>query len=184
MPVRVHSSGDFFSPEYARAWIELANQLPDLDFWAPTRTWASRGWNEFWSQNLRLARHGNFIVRPSAWHTGDPAISPTARMLPVGTDNGAVARPEKPWSGPYPFAARGRFIGGTTALYRADSPEPDRLVGNPIGHSSDPRCDWVCAAYANESDKHTCGNALAPDGMKGCRICWTDLETRICYTAH
>jgi hypothetical protein len=44
LPVRMHSSGDFFSPKYAQSWIMVANQYPQLTFWAPTRTWASPGW--------------------------------------------------------------------------------------------------------------------------------------------
>mgnify|MGYP001615054810 CR=1 FL=1 len=31
MPVRIHSSGDFFSPAYALAWVQVANSIWALD---------------------------------------------------------------------------------------------------------------------------------------------------------
>lgn len=37
--IRIHDSGDFFSPAYARAWTEVALARPDVKFWAYTRSW-------------------------------------------------------------------------------------------------------------------------------------------------
>lgn len=37
--IRVHSSGDFYSPEYIDKWIEIARQCPGPIFFAYTRTW-------------------------------------------------------------------------------------------------------------------------------------------------
>lgn len=37
--MRIHDSGDFFSPAYVRAWIETCKALPEVKFWAYTRSW-------------------------------------------------------------------------------------------------------------------------------------------------
>lgn len=37
--VRIHSSGDFFSPEYINFWIKIAYSFKTTMFWAYTRTW-------------------------------------------------------------------------------------------------------------------------------------------------
>jgi len=36
---RLHTSGDFYSPEYARKWLEIAKALPDVHFYAYTKAW-------------------------------------------------------------------------------------------------------------------------------------------------
>jgi len=36
---RGHDSGDFFAVAYVRAWIKIAQALPDVRFWFPTRSW-------------------------------------------------------------------------------------------------------------------------------------------------
>lgn len=37
--IRIHDSGDFFSPVYIRGWIETIKANPDIRFWAYTRSW-------------------------------------------------------------------------------------------------------------------------------------------------
>ena len=37
--VRIHVSGDFFSPEYVRKWISVAKYVPGTTFYAYTRSW-------------------------------------------------------------------------------------------------------------------------------------------------
>lgn len=37
--VRIHSSGDFYSPEYIDFWIRLATATPNIAYWAYTRSW-------------------------------------------------------------------------------------------------------------------------------------------------
>ncbi|HEY5960767.1 MAG TPA: hypothetical protein VIV60_29635, partial [Polyangiaceae bacterium] len=37
--IRIHSSGDFFSLEYLRAWQEVARRNPGITFFTYTRTW-------------------------------------------------------------------------------------------------------------------------------------------------
>jgi hypothetical protein len=163
VPMRLHSSGDFFSPTYAAAWVAVANELPEVMFWAPTRTWAAAGWIEHWRRLLPTVKHGNLAVRPSAYHTGDAAPS-------IG---------RAPWSGPYPFIqGHGEPTAGTTSIYKFDDAGADR------GVSRDPRYDWACQTYAILDDAHSCSKALAPDGGIGCRACWLHPELRINYTTH
>lgn len=88
--VRIHSAGDFFSPEYAEMWLEIANRLHDqygrqYTLWAPTRTHVLTGrFQKFWRD--AAAEHRippNFVIRPSAYHLGDPA--PEVFALSGGT---------------------------------------------------------------------------------------------------
>lgn len=37
--VRIHASGDFYSPEYLGDWITIAANNPEVKFWAYTRCW-------------------------------------------------------------------------------------------------------------------------------------------------
>jgi hypothetical protein len=162
LPIRIHSSGDFYSPAYAEAWIEVCNRLPEVMFWAPTRTWASAGWNRTWERLLPRLQHKNLSLRPSAYHTGD--IAPGQR--------------EHPWPGDYVYTSE-----GSTSIYAFD----DANAGRPDGatpHSVDPRYDFGCGTYKIVDDAHSCRNALAPDGKIGCRACWIHPELRVNYTTH
>jgi hypothetical protein len=37
--VRIHVSGDFFSPEYAEKWVEIVKRCPDTTFFLYSRSW-------------------------------------------------------------------------------------------------------------------------------------------------
>jgi hypothetical protein len=39
--VRIHSSGDFYSPEYISMWQKIIKQNENVKFWAYTRSWAN-----------------------------------------------------------------------------------------------------------------------------------------------
>ena len=79
---RLHDSGDFFSPPYVDAWYEIALALPEVSFWAPTRSWAIHGQVRPDDDPLlfslrRLAFLPNVTVRPSAlFIDGDPPVIP------------------------------------------------------------------------------------------------------------
>lgn len=155
IPFRIHSSGDFFSHEYAAAWIEICNQTPQVMYWAPTRTWAYPGWVNAWKSLVKNIKYGNLAIRPSSYHTDDPAPSPH----------------DIPWteSNAYPFTSA-----GTTAIYKF----------NDKGEGKDPRYDHACRTYAIVDEAHTCQKAMAPDGKIGCRACWIRPDLRIDYAAH
>ncbi len=68
---RIHDSGDFFSPAYLQAWKDIADQCPDIMFWAPTRCWAT-SWGVD-AVNRINAEPRNLIIRPSAYCTNEPA---------------------------------------------------------------------------------------------------------------
>jgi len=85
---RIHDSGDFFSPRYARAWRMVCGQLPEVDFWAPFRGWqlptgsAVDNLKPFrvldesdllLAELLAMAALPNVTLRPSALNFGEPA---------------------------------------------------------------------------------------------------------------
>ncbi len=164
-PIRVHSSGDFFSHEYAEAWIEIANRTPSVRYWAPTRTWAAAGWSKAWPGILAKMKHNNFIVRPSAYHTNDPA---------PGRDFQPWLKGPKQANLPYPFTCGGKPVMGTTSIYQFDDE----------GRGVDPRYDWDCRTYAIGKSEPSCREAEAPDGQEGCRACWLRPDLRVNYTTH
>jgi hypothetical protein len=172
-PVRLHSAGDFFTPSYALAWVEVINQIGREDkdsklpitIWAPTRTWAaSASWIKFWQdvfgggvvnsagELVKVENPAHFVVRPSAFHFGDPA--------PVAGQFGSPAA-------------------GTTAVW-----DKDVARQGAAG-----RYEWTCRAYATKSTK-SCPSAEAPDdegrptGKPGCRACWTKPHLRVAYSGH
>jgi hypothetical protein len=82
---RVHDSGDFFHPNYARSWYYVCQALPEIKFWFPTRCWPHEGkMSKRWIDSLtRLASLPNVTVRPSAlkWDEAPPQVG----FLSTGT---------------------------------------------------------------------------------------------------
>lgn len=168
MPARVHSTGDFFSPAYAQAWIQVANALhawdPRIILWAPTRSWATPYWADtrengqsHWQRlldpdNLVSARRGkklNFVVRASAYHVGDEA---PGKLHPTN----AV---------------------GTTSIFVPDNQTTEK--------KTDPRYDVDCPVYDRARDAKSCRWAFDPvTGELGCRVCWRNKDIRVNFTTH
>jgi hypothetical protein len=83
---RIHDSGDFFSIPYMLGWFEVCRQLPDIQFWCPTRMWPA--------PQFRAVMKGvprNLALRPSALVYGVSA--PMVQGLAAGSTSspGALA---------------------------------------------------------------------------------------------
>jgi hypothetical protein len=169
LPVRIHSSGDFYSAPYLRAWVNVANTLWDLDegkfrnirFWAPTRMWVLKEWPEIFKTELRRLKGDNLVVRASAYHFDDPA---------PGALTGSA---KSPWG------MKGRAQGSCSVYESSDLRKSE---------GSDPRYDYSCPIYDSDTvaGEATCGAAKNPDkpGERGCRACWMHPEWRINYQGH
>jgi hypothetical protein len=168
---RVHDSGDFFDKEYFLQWMEVARRLPEITFWAPTRIWATDFGGGQESVVDAESVPPNFIIRPSAY-----AIDEAGPVMGPG------------WA-------------ATTTVLRLTGPSGNRGMmpqleqyvaalepGTTPRAGTDDRYDWDCRAYAADSTKRTCRNAVAPpgsvDGDQGCRACWRLPNLRINYTLH
>lgn len=141
-PFRVHSSGDFFSPDYFDAWVEIARRVEKLDpsvrFWAPTRVWGQRGYD--WD---KLRGTKNLVVRPSAYHVGDYAPEPLIDGQARGTtaiyhhDNaGMSAERER--------LAWGQLTEEKRAALREHFTRVRVRKGLGSGVGEDRRFDWNC----------------------------------------
>lgn len=165
---RIHDSGDFFEAEYLRQWKMIADRLPDITFWAPSRIWATS-----WGVDAVNEINGdprNFIIRPSAFEVNEPG----PKTLGPG------------WASPTTVIAVSQNAGM--------SPEREQYVadreqkGGPRG-GTDLRYTWDCRAYATDDQKHTCRKAVAPPGVgskegKGCRACWIAPDEIVNYSLH
>lgn len=165
---RIHDSGDFFNEEYLRQWKVIADRLPDITFWAPSRIWATSWGVEAVNEINRNPR--NLIIRPSAYEVNEPG--------PVDLGPG--------WASPATVIARAQDLGMTASreLYVA---EREHRPPRPSG--PDPRYTWSCRAYSTSDQKHTCRRAVAPPGLggpdgKGCRACWIAPDEIINYAPH
>ena len=122
---RIHDSGDFFEEEYLRQWKMIADRLPDITFWAPSRIWAT-SWG-IDAVNSINSEPRNFVIRPSAYEVNEPG--------PVDLGPG--------WAGPTTVIAVQQNLGMT--------PEREQYVSS-IEHKSaprggtDPRYTWDCVA--------------------------------------
>lgn len=168
---RIHDSGDFFSPEYMRAWKRIANNFRDGDrvtFWAPTRVWATA-----WGANaIEECGGDNLVIRPSSYHVSEEAASP----LPGGAS----------WTVCYNKQVKDRSLSFPTRNRTGGS-------GIPVaqeGYGSAPFA-WDCQAYAVVDEAHSCRNARGPvrtgsgeHGDVGCRACWVQPQLSINYTEH
>lgn len=166
---RIHDSGDFFEEKYLAQWKEIANRLPDITFWAPTRIWATSWGVEAVNEINREPR--NLIIRPSAYEVNEPG--------PVDLGPG--------WAGPTTVIAVQQNLGMT--------PDREQYVSgiehkSAPRHGTDPRYTWDCRAYATDDAKHTCRKAVAPPGYsnsptgKGCRACWIAPHEIVNYSLH
>lgn len=164
MPVRIHSAGDFWGPEYAKAWIEAANILARRDetrgvrMWAPTRTWEAWGISRWKTllDNLDTNNESdgpNLIVRASAYHVDDSAPG---------------------WLHP-------RNAMGSTSIWRDHNErrrwvtEGSKTFVDVDNSKSDPRFEYDCPIYTGEAN--TCADAK-------CRACWTKPKLRVNYETH
>lgn len=187
-PIRVHSSGDFFSPAYADIWLSVARRVdanwkarggkgPRVVLWAPTRTHVLPAFYKFWeTRKTEGLIPENFVIRPSAYTTGDPAPY-IRRPSPTGSKGTSVlfeddaekrVRPE----GGAEFGD-GQYHLDTTMdppLFRVDKPGT--------------KFDWQCGVYALKKGNKTCLSAVAPDGKVGCRACWTQRNLAVNYVIH
>lgn len=169
-PIRLHDSGDFFSQKYAEMWCKVADELatraPNIVIWAPTRTWAQGGWNEFWSQRLpmlrsvQMGRRPNLVVRPSAYNFGDAAPGPLGQGNAMGTTS--------------------LYVQGSKVSPELKNRTDATVVGLTKG--AETRCDFNCGVYGAEET--SCVASKAPDGKVGCRACWIHPELRVQYSAH
>jgi hypothetical protein len=83
---RIHDSGDFFDEAYLRQWKVIADRLPDITFWAPSRIWATK-WGTRAVNAINAPRAPghptlraaglaedplNLIIRPSGYEINEP----------------------------------------------------------------------------------------------------------------
>jgi hypothetical protein len=165
LPIRLHASGDFFNFRYAGAWIDIANRLAESErgrrvrIWAPTRTWAVRGWPEWWRENLSRLRTPNLMVRPSAYHFDE---APPPRLHPDNAE------------------------GSTSFFVKADRVEEEKSRTDFWARPDEkPYFDWMCPAYSlRAGDEASCTNSPNPMGGVHCRACWIRPDLRVNYAAH
>jgi len=65
---RIHDSGDFESVPYMMAWFEICANIPDVQFWAPTRMWVVPDFRALFQHKPQ-----NLSLRPSALFYGTNA---------------------------------------------------------------------------------------------------------------
>ena len=66
--IRIHASGDFFNQSYFDLWIDIANENPDVEFWAYTKSL------KYWVQRLEVIP-SNFELTESYGGRNDELIS-------------------------------------------------------------------------------------------------------------
>lgn len=79
--VRLHSSGDFYSPEYTRKWIEIVRANPTNKFWGYTRSWGLN--NKFEKALWELRELKNVNLFASFDDTTDRVPDPSWRTARI-----------------------------------------------------------------------------------------------------
>lgn len=70
---RIHDSGDFQSVEHINRWVQVARQLPNIKFWAPSKEYAAvrkvKKATKDWPENLviRMSAPMLGVDGPKAW---------------------------------------------------------------------------------------------------------------------
>lgn len=178
LPVRVHSSGDFFDKDYAQVWLDVAWMLLKNEqaggrkviLWAPTRTQVNAGFAKFWA-TAKVPE--NFVIRPSGFHVDDAAPRPVMTR----------------------YTANGQKIAGaegTSVIHKDIAPA---AMGE--------KYDFQCQTYGLDEGSRTCAISSPPlldsngnpvrnerggvsedDETCGCRACWLRPELRVNYAFH
>jgi hypothetical protein len=166
---RIHDSGDFFEEEYLAQWKAIADRLPDITFWAPSRIWATSWGIDAVNRINRDPR--NFIIRPSAYEVNEAG----PQRLGPG------------WAGATTVLGVKQNLGMTPERERYVYDRAQRFPAKTTG--PDPRYTWNCQAYATDDQGHTCRKAVAPPGYggpdgKGCRACWIATDEIVNYSLH
>jgi len=185
---RIHDSGDFFTPEYWRAWREIMQALPDVHFWAPTRMWALKG-GACGTMRSQAPIPDNLALRPSALHFGDPAPSgplgtpaqgPEGRGVAVeipgmAAGSGSAKKNEIP-DGVFPCPAYKLQSEGGGA-------DPVLKEGRTLTHSTgEPLTQGGNCGRARGLDPER-ERPMSEQGA-GCRACWLHKELPIYYQEH
>jgi len=159
-PLRIHSSGDFFSTAYAEMWMEVARRVqvidPSIRFWAPTRTHVLEEFSDMWKKKGFIP--SNFAIRASGYHVGDRAPDRVNASNAKGT-------------------------GVLTALESAQRIIPVTAAKHH-GEMDHKKADFQCGVYALEENNKTCAQSKSPDGKDGCRACWTRHDLAVNYALH
>lgn len=166
---RIHDSGDFFEEEYLAQWKTIADRLPDITFWAPSRIWATSWGVDAVNRINRDPR--NFIIRPSAYEVNEAG----PQRLGPG------------WAGATTVLGVKQNLGMTPERERYVYDRAQRFPAKTTG--PDLRYTWNCQAYATDDQGHTCRKAVAPPGFggpdgKGCRACWIANDEIVNYSLH
>lgn len=75
--VRIHSSGDLYSLDYFRAWLEVARNVPTMPIFGFTKAWRGEWRDDLWEALLVPSLHLRLSADPSttdpvSLHTGLP----------------------------------------------------------------------------------------------------------------
>lgn len=107
--VRLHCSGDFYSPHYARAWLEVMRQCGRAVFFLYSRSWRVGPIREVLEQMARL--DNAFVWYSLDEQTGRPQlVPPRVRLAWLMTD---VCEPPRP---PYDLVFTERSIRAQVSL--------------------------------------------------------------------
>lgn len=81
--VRIHSSGDFYSVDYFRTWLDIAKNHKDITFFCYTKQWRVEGWEEILKESSRI---NNFHVMYSHDKTMDSRPKRWMRIATISDD--------------------------------------------------------------------------------------------------
>jgi len=205
---RIHDSGDFYHKTYLAAWKAVADNLPDVCFWAPTRIW-NTGWGI--NEVRRINGDGkqrNFIVRPSIYHVNEapPANTKLAKKILDPRSGFAgwttvYSKARKPLPrqtdyGPGELVEMPQVVADVTGRSKVQlhvlNDESAAALNRPYQPDIRPApYGFDCQAYLSEKgEAESCRNASPParlggaQGIKGCRACWVADRTTVNYTQH
>jgi hypothetical protein len=81
--VRIHSSGDFYSVDYFRTWLDIARNHKNITFFCYTKQWRIKGWYEILKEASRI---NNFHVMCSYDNTMDSRPRRWMRIASISDD--------------------------------------------------------------------------------------------------
>lgn len=119
--VRVHDSGDFFSPEYLQAWLRIMRSAPETVFYCYTKE------VQLFEDLVRPDPPPNFRWRYSYGGTQDELIGPTHLHVDVFPDEEALA--DAGYTSQAPSDLRGAYGPSTLGIPANNIPQAKKRQG-------------------------------------------------------
>jgi hypothetical protein len=182
--VRLHDSGDLFDMDYWRAWKIACLNLPNLNWWCPTRMWMIPAYTQLFQRDPKAPDlpgvPENLALRPSAYHFNEKA--PVIPGMAAGSTSHY-------WESKKGGLKVDPILSGIADWKCPAYEEVEGVKGTSCkGALERVRKVWVSGphgeAFQRLEREMTPEERALTNNCTDCRVCWLKPNWRVSYAAH